>query len=100
MLVGLVKPLVEDGDNGTPLTAESEGDLERRSDCRRSCGVVPVYSSLVLMGDPGWGKAAERVGGASPTDGFLCKYAIIIYHRFLEFSVTDRGGNRCRREGG
>jgi len=68
---GLVKPLVDEGDKGTPLAAEErEGDLERRSDVLRSCGVAPVYKSRVFRGDPGCGKA-DRFGGASPVDWFL-----------------------------
>jgi hypothetical protein len=67
MFVGLEKPLVVDvGDSGTPLTAdEREGDLERRSEVRRSWGVALVYKSRVLIGNPGCGKAGDRVGGAS-----------------------------------
>lgn len=69
---GLVKPLVDGGDNGTPLTApDSDGDRERRSEVRRRCGVAPVYKSRVVIGDPGWGKAGDRLGGASPADGLL-----------------------------
>jgi hypothetical protein len=72
IFVGLVKPLVDEGDSGTPLTADVvEGDLERRSEVRRSCGVAPVYKSRVLRGDPGCGKADDRFGGASPVEGFL-----------------------------
>jgi hypothetical protein len=36
MLLGLAKPPLEDGDNGTPLTVpEADGDLECNSEFRR-----------------------------------------------------------------
>lgn len=74
--MGLVKPLVEDGDNGTPLTlCGRDGDL-RISDGRRRWGVDPAYSSrgVKLWG---FGNAGERDSGASP-DGVLCEYDIIL----------------------
>jgi hypothetical protein len=43
MLLGLAKPPLEDGDNGTPLTVpEADGDLECSSDARRRRGVAVV----------------------------------------------------------
>jgi hypothetical protein len=64
----LVKPPLEAGDNGNPLTVPAaDGDLERRSDVRRSCGIEPVYRSRVVSGDAGCGSAGER----DATGGFL-----------------------------
>jgi hypothetical protein len=72
LLAGLANPLLEDGDNGTPLIVpDVEGDLEMRSDALRSCGVVFVYISRAL-GDPRWGKCGEREGGAMMGDEELC----------------------------
>jgi hypothetical protein len=76
---GLVNPLVEVGDIGTPLTSpEPDGLLERRSVVRRRCGVAPVYKSRVVIGDEGCGRAGERESGASPGDAILCEKFIII----------------------
>jgi len=76
--IGLVKPLVEVGDIGTPLTSpDPDGDLERRSVVRRRCGVAPVYKSRVVIGDEGCGRAGERESGASPGDAILCEKVII-----------------------
>jgi len=72
MFVGLAKPLLDDGDSGTPLDVESDGDLERSSEARRKWGVALVYKSRVLIGDIGWGKAGERESGAGPGDALLC----------------------------
>lgn len=67
--VGLVKPPVEVGDIGTPLTSPApEGDLERRSVARRRCGCAPEYKSRVVIGDEGCGRAGDRESGASPGD--------------------------------
>jgi hypothetical protein len=69
---GLVKPLVEAGDIGTPLTSpEPDGDLERRSVVRRRWGVAPVYKSRVVIGEEGCGKAGDRESGASPGDAIM-----------------------------
>jgi hypothetical protein len=76
---GLVKPLVEAGDIGTPLTSpEPDGDLERRSVVRRRWGVAPVYKSRVVIGEEGCGKAGDRESGASPGDAILHGNVIII----------------------
>lgn len=75
--MGLVKPLVEVGDSGTPLTpCGSDGDLSR-SDGRRRWGCAPAYRSRVFIGVEGWGNAGERDSGASPED-VLCEYDIIL----------------------
>lgn len=75
---GLVKPLVDDGDIGTPLTSpDPDGDLERRSVVRRRCGVAPVYKSRVVIGE-GCGRAGERESGASPGDAILRENIITI----------------------
>jgi hypothetical protein len=72
MLVGLVNPLFEEGDSGTPLAfPEIDGVLKRRSEVRRKCGVAPVYRSRVVIGDAGCGRAGERESGASPGDALL-----------------------------
>lgn len=66
---GLVKPLVGDGDIGTPLTSpDPDGDLERRSVVRRRWGVAPAYKSRVVIGEEGCVRAGERESGASPGD--------------------------------
>jgi hypothetical protein len=76
---GLVKPLVDVGDIGTPLTSpDPDGDLERRSVVRRRCGVAPVYKSRVVIGEEGCGRAGERESGASPGDAILREKIITI----------------------
>lgn len=75
--MGLVKPLVEGGDSGTPLTlCERDGDL-RYSDPRRRRGCVPEYRSRVFIGVDGWGNAGERDRDASP-EVVLCECDIIL----------------------
>jgi hypothetical protein len=77
--IGLVKPLVEVGDIGTPLTSpEPVGDLERRSVVRRRCGCAPEYKSRVVIGEEGCGRAGERESGASPGDAILRENIIIL----------------------
>jgi len=76
---GLVKPLVDVGDMGTPLVnPEPDGDLERRSVVRRRCGCAPEYKSRVVIGEEGCGKAGERESGASPGDAILRENVIIL----------------------
>jgi hypothetical protein len=42
MVFGLAKPPLEEGESGTPLTPDTEGDLECSSDVRWRRGVADV----------------------------------------------------------
>ena len=93
--IGLVKPLVEVGDIGTPLTSpEPVGDLERRSVVRRRCGCAPEYKSRVVIGEEGCGRAGERESGASPGDAILREK----YHYPLNTEVEDGASWYIREE--
>lgn len=92
MFVGLAKPPLDDGDNGTPLRVlDTDGDLDSISDPRRRRGVALVYMSL---GDVRCGKAGERDGGAIPGEEVLGRYVNVIWTQSRSVSCYKKTEGR------
>jgi hypothetical protein len=58
--------LLDNGDNGIPLTVpDVDEDLEFPSALRKY-GVLSIYKSRVSIGDVGYSKVGKRDGGVNP----------------------------------